>query len=597
MSQIKESIVADSAKNIVEPTPPPPSIVLAKSTSASSVLAASLLLAACGGGGDETAPPIAGPAPGPSPGPNPTPAPPGTTPAPAPNPSPVPPPAAIIPTAKQAARFLQMATLGAAPTDVTALQTKSLDAWFEEQVALPKSQGHWDWLIANGYGLDADKNNRSPIDYSLWRKLISSNDQLRQRMVFALSQIFVIGIDGVGGSWPHFSSAAYLDILEDNAFGNFRVLLEKVTLNIAMGYYLSHRGNRKEDVNSGRLPDENYAREVMQLFTIGLYELNADGSVKVQNGNAVETYDQVDVSGLARVFTGWDFDPALPSTSPDRNRAAMVLKASDHSPLAKVFLTANIPANTNGTESLKLALDTLFSHPNVGPFIGRQLIQRLVTSNPSPAYVQRVASVFDSSNGFRGDLKATLKAVLFDVEAINPPATATGKLNEPVLRFTAWARAFGVTSSTNKWAENTTDPATRLGQSPLRSNSVFNFFRPGYVPPSTTIGSQGLVAPELQITHETSVAGYINYIQSVVSASNTNLTPNYDAWLSKVDTVDALLAELNLLLAADRLSAATIATIKTGVQSIATTTDAGKKNRLYAAITLVMASPEFLSFI
>jgi uncharacterized protein (DUF1800 family) len=208
--------------------------------------------------------------------------------------------------------------------------------------------------------------------------------------------------------------------------------------------------------------------------------------------------------------------------------------------------------------------------------------------------VNRVANAFNNSAGVRGDLLATLRAVLLDEEALVPPAGSSGKLIEPVLRFIQWARAFNVTSSNGNWAGNTSDPATRLGQSPGRSSSVFNFFRPGYVPPSTDFASRGWVAPEFQITHETSVAGYVNYMQSVIPG-NTALTPAYDSWLAKVDTIDVLLADLNLVLAADRLSSATIATIRTAALSIATTTDTGKRNRLYTAILLVMASPDFIS--
>ena len=542
------------------------------------LMAATLALAACGGGGVE----VASPSPIAS---NP--------------PTPPPPTAAMVrPTAKQASRFLQLGTMGATQSEITALQTTTPAAWLDEQVAIPRSTSHWQWLIDNNYGTEADKNNRAAFDYTIWRKLISSPDALRQRMTFALSQILVVGLDGLNNSYSVFSLANYVDILERNAFGNFRTLLEEASLSPAMGIYLSHRGNKKADA-AGRLPDENYAREIMQLFTIGLYELNNDGTQKILANQPIETYDQADVSNLARVFTGWDFAriTGVPTEINDRDRQAlpMVLNAANHSPEAKSFLSANIGANVSGTDSLKIALDTLFNHPNVGPFIGKQLIQRLVTSNPSGTYVNRVANAFNNTGGVRGDLKATLKAVLLDDEALNPPAGNSGKLMEPVLRFTQWARAFGLTSSTNFWAGNTSDPATRLGQSPFRSTSVFNFFRPGYVPPSTTFAARGWVVPELQIIHETSVAGYVNYMQTVVSGGNTNMTPNYDSWLTKVDSIDTLLADLNLVLAANRLGSATLDTIRSAALSIPTTSDAGKKNRLYTAILLMLASPEFIS--
>jgi uncharacterized protein (DUF1800 family) len=506
----------------------------------------------------------------------------------------------VFANAAQASRFLQMASFGPNAAELSSIEGQSANDWFEQQVNLPRSQSNWDWLIQSGYGQEADRNNRTPFDQAMWKKFLTSPDQLRQRMVYALSQILVIGADGITSSWPHFSAAHYFDLLDEECFGNFRSLLEKVSLSVAMGIYLSHRGNRKEDVASGRMPDENYAREIMQLFTIGLYELNNDGSLKLSNGQPIETYDQADVTGLAKVFTGWDFANS-DNTNPVRNQLPMTLTASQHSSSAKSFLSANIPANTTGANSLKIALDTLFMHPNVGPFIGKQLIQRFVSSNPSAAYVSRVADAFNNTQGVRGDLKATLKAVLLDSEALSPPTSSTGKLTEPVLRLTQWARAFAVNSATSVWAGNTSDPATRLGQSPGRSSSVFNFFRPGYLPPSTHLASRGLLAPELQITHETSVAGYVNYMQSIIPGTS-NLTPNYDTWLLPitgtriVDNVDTLLTQLNVLLAAGRLSANAQSTIKTALQTMPITTDAQRKNRLNAAILLTMASPDYIAF-
>ena len=546
--------------------------------------AALLALAGCGGGTD------AGSSPAPVAGPTPAP-----TPAPAPAPAPVPTPIAVLPTAQEAARFLQQTTFGATAQEISAVQTKGYPVWIDDQMAAPKSQSYWDGLVELGFSAATENNSRSAWDFIAWRKPITSTDQLRQRMAFALSQIMVVGVDGVTTSWPQMATAAYADILADNAFGNFRALLEKVSLSIAMGVYLSHRGNLKEDPASGRLPDENYAREVMQLFTIGLYELNNDGSLKLSGAAPIETYDQADVSGLARVFTGWDYD-STDNTTPDRSRRPMTNRASNHSTSPKVFLTANIPANTSATDSLKIALDALFNHPNVGPFIGKQLIQRLVTSNPSAAYIGRVATAFNNSGGVRGDLAATLKAVLLDADARDITRAGTGKLIEPVIRLTQWARTMQATSPNGKWNfGNTSDPATKIGQSPFRSASVFNFFRPGYLPPSTAISAQGYAAPEFQLTNESSVAGYINYMQTVISTGIDDIRGSYDPWLAKIDQPDALLADLNLQFAANRLSSASIDNIKAALLGYATTTDAGKRNRLYAAVLLVMASPEYLS--
>jgi uncharacterized protein (DUF1800 family) len=242
----------------------------------------------------------------------------------------------------------------------------------------------------------------------------------------------------------------------------------------------------------------------------------------------------------------------------------------------------------------------LFAHPNMPPFIAKQLIQRLVTSNPTPAYVGRVAAAFaDNGAGVRGDLKAVLRAILLDGEARdagNSGNGAYGKVREPVARFLNWARAFNATSSGDGWGiGDLSDPATRLGQSPMRSSSVFNFFRPGYVPPNTSISAAALAAPEMQITTESSVAGYVNFMQKAISGSSVGDTrADYSSLIPLATDSAALLAELNLVLAANQVSSGTLATLKTALDSISVTTDTGKLNRVYAAITLVMASPEYI---
>ena len=336
----------------------------------------------------------------------------------------------ISPGAMQASRFLSQAAFGATEADIAQVQSMGYEAWIEEQFDLPTAQSHWDWMIANGYGRLEFKNSQAGVDATLWRKLMSSPDPLRQRVALALSEIFVISMAGLPVQWPGLAVAAYMDMLEAHAFGNVRSLLESVTLSCGMGVYLNMRGNQKEDAATGRQPDENYAREVMQLFTIGLYELNADGTPKIVNGAPVETYDQAAVTGLAKVFTGWDFDTPV-ADQPDHLRRPMAFNSARHSTSAKSFLGVDLPAGgTDGEEELKTALDTLFNHPNGGPFIGRQLIQRLVTSNPSPAYVGRVAAAYaDNGRGVRGDLKAVLKAVLLDDEART--RTACARLREP----------------------------------------------------------------------------------------------------------------------------------------------------------------------
>ncbi len=497
----------------------------------------------------------------------------------------------------QAARFLAQASFAATSAEINSVKAKGYGGWLDEQFALPVSSPHFDWMLAKGFAVDANKSNFSGVDNTLWRKFLSSPDSLRQRVVLALSEIFVVSMNSLPVAWRGFAVAAYVDMLEQRAFGTYRELLEGVTLSCAMGVYLNMRGNTKEDAATGRVPDENYAREVMQLFTIGLYELGINGAPLLDaQGKPRESYTQANITDLARVLTGWEFD-TVNFAEPSFMRKPMQHLASRFSTGAKKVLNVAIPANATGPAALKTVLDTLANHSNVGPFIGRQLIQRLVCSNPSPAYVQRVVTIFNNNGqGLRGDLKAVIKAVLLDDEArLSGSGLATGRLREPVQRFVQWGRTFGAISALDNWTVgNTTDPATRLGQSPLRSPSVFNFFRPGYVPPNSLLGTNNITAPEFQLCNESTVAGYLNYMQTVIASGAGDVKPNYTAELALAADAVALVDRIALLLSANGLSAATSTVIATAVASISAATDAGKLNRVQAAILLVMASPEYL---
>lgn len=508
--------------------------------------------------------------------------------------------AATILTPAEASRFLAQASMGATREHIARVQALGCAGWLDEQMALPVGTRRWDWLIARGYDVADNRNNQVGFDAVAWRHLIGAPDTLRQRVTLALSEILVVGIDGLQTVWRQFAAAQWLDLLEAHAFGSLRALLGAACTNLTMGYYLTYRGNAKANPLTGSMPDENMARELMQLFTIGLHVLDDDGGVRRVDGRPQETYTQDDVIGLARVFTGWDADLAGGNTlAPDFHRRPMVPVAGRYETGAKTFLGLTIPAGTPAPEALRLALDHLFAHPNVGPFWSRQLIQRLVTSNPSPAYVRRVARVFaDDGQGRRGELGAVVRAILLDEEARGADARrapGAGKLREPLLRFTGWARAFGATSPSEAWAiGNTSDPGTRLGQSPLRAPSVFNFFRPGYVPPGSAIARAGLVAPEFQLTHETSVVGYINYMQGTIAAGRGDVRADYRPWLPLADDAVALVDDLAVLLAAGRLSAGTRHTIAEAVDRMAAGSDAARLARIQATVLLVMASPEYL---
>ena len=541
------------------------------------VAAASLLLAACGSSsGSSPAAPVPVPAPAPAPVPGPT------------------------VTGASAGRILAQATMGSSATDIARVQTLGYDAWLTEQFGTARAIGFWDWLVAAGYRDAANMNSTRGFDPAVWKQLISGNDQLRQRVGVALLDFLVVGVDGITSGWNQFSVAAYMDILWDGAFGNFRALLDRISTNGAMGLFLTFLGNKKANAATGSVPDENYARELMQLFTLGLYQLNLDGSQKMSGGRPIETYTQDDVSGLARVCTGFTVDSA-DGSNPDRYRRPMIITAANHESGAKTFLGTTIPAGTDGVTSLRLALDAIFAHPNVAPFVGKQLIQRLVTSNPSPAYIGRVAAVFENNgSGVRGDLRATIRAILLDSEARADAAAAAstsfGKLREPVTRLTGWARAFGATSPSDAWAiGDTSSSSTRLAQSVGRAQSVFNFFRPGYTPPNSGLSAAGLVGPEFQITNEPSVVAYINYMQTLIVSGAGDVKADYTAILTKAADSQALVDQVNLLVAASQVSAVTVAQIKGAVDSISGATAAGLLNRVYTAILLILASPEYLA--
>jgi uncharacterized protein (DUF1800 family) len=513
-------------------------------------------------------------------------------------------------------RFILQAQFAATPADLSSVRSLGFEAWLNRQFNAPASEGGYDWMVSSG--------NTNPFkgeffypqfaDFMIWKQLISSPDQVRMRMALALSEMFVVSTSALDAFWPGSFMGAYWEVLTKNVFGNFRSLLQEVTLNPAMGRYLNMLGSLKEDAATGRLPDENYAREIMQLFTIGLNQLNLDGTPKLDaQGKKLDSYTQSDVSNLARVFTGYDYDYAgvtwtdtpfepYPIPSPQYARSRMLLIEADHSKLSATFLGVTVPANTPGAAALKIALDTLFNHPNVGPFFAKQMIQRLVTSNPSPAYVQRVAAVFNNNGaGVRGDMKAFWKAVLLDPEARTlSSAPSAGKVREPMVRAVQWARTFGGTSVDGKWELYQQDSSDYgLSHSPLRSPSVFNFYRPGYVPPKTAIAAAGLVAPEFQIHNESSTVSYLNYLSDWVGDKfgYGAIVPNYSALLPLAADAVRLVQWMNLHLTANQLSDRTVKQITQSVGSLsvaANSPDNTKLQRIYASVLLVMACPEYI---
>lgn len=523
-------------------------------------------------------------------------------------------------TDEEAARFLLQAQFSSSDAEIATVRDVGFSAWLQQQIDSPISVTGWDWLNIKGYGDVLNPSNfydsSAPADHMAWSQLIAAPDAGRKRMVLALSEFFVVSSNGLSFSWRSHAATAYWDLLNAHAFGNYRDLLEGITLNAAMGYYLNTKGNKKSD-GKGSQPDENYAREVMQLFSLGLVMLNGDGTPRLDKGLKTDTFTASDVKNLAQVFTGYDIDKSqnadtiIPQTGGgNRNvgnfafaRLRMVQSGNNRSTLPATFLGVTVAANASAKEALKTALDALFNHPNTAPFFSKQMIQRLVTSNPSSAYVGRVAAAFNNNGrGIRGDLGAVYKAILLDDEARSPDGLRQaefGKLREPMVRLVQWARTFDVVSLAAAWKiGDLSSASSQLGQSPLRSPSVFNFFRPGYVPPSTAL-SEGAVAPEFQLVNETSVGGYLNYMQGVINngLNSGDIKATYAAELNLVTDASALIKRLNKLLCAGQLSAATQALMVNALNATgvaASSSAAMKRNRVCAAVLMVMASSEYL---
>ena len=407
-------------------------------------------------------------------------------------------------TRAEAVRFLTKATFGADPASIERLLELGYSAWVDEQLRMSPTLNlpfyQQNVIDRTAAGIDVGATQRCSSRMDAWfNGAIRGEDQLQQRMAFALSQIFVVGdfnCDSEAEPYPN-----YYDILLKGATSNYRELLEDVTLNPVMAEWLSLKGSRAlSDTTS---PDENFSREVMQLFSIGVHELNIDGSLKLQNGQPIETYNNEIVHDIARALTGWNWDGGrfyfgvrlLPMTP----WGGLDSRFHDHG--QKTILNGVVIPDTNNIlDDLETVLDTIAAHDNVAPFISKQLIQRFVSSNPSPAYVERVARVFNNNgSGERGDLAAVVKAILLDRESLNSyeNEVSGGKLKEPLIRVTQIWRAFEAQSPTNyiRYLHVERD----FGQRPLSAESVFNFYRPDYAPLGE-ISNQGLVAPEFNLT-------------------------------------------------------------------------------------------------
>lgn len=511
-----------------------------------------------------------------------------------------PPPPTFSITKAEAFQFLNQTTFGALEAEANRLMTMGHEAWIDDQMAKPASL-NLPFLQSLPIEQPMGQMNVDRID--IWfRNALHGDDQLRQRVAFAFSEIFVVSQIGALNNRPY-STTSYYDMLIVNAFGNYRDLIEKVTLHPAMGVYLSMLSNEKPDVENNIRPDENYARELMQLFSIGLVELNQDGSRILDDlGQAIPTYDQSIIEGFAHVYTGWTYANTGRFRDPQRSLRNDVLPMSlwpeFHDTGAKKLLNGvTIPAGRSGEQDLADALDNIFNHPNVGPFIAIRLIQRLVTSNPSPGYVSRVAGLFaDNGAGIRGDLGAVIKAILLDDEA-RPleHMELDGKIKEPLIRLTQLWRSYDATSTSGRYAFRSINVV--LGQGPLQAPHVFNFFSPFYAPPGE-IRDSNLVAPELEIATEyqnTYITNFMFLQMFRLNSTNPDLRDddiyiNFEAEISIAADIDQLIDTVAGKLLGGDIST-TLRNEIAGMLALIPETEAAV--RAAETIYLIVTSPEY----
>jgi uncharacterized protein (DUF1800 family) len=509
-----------------------------------------------------------------------------------------------------AARLLTQGTFGPTLDGIQSTASQTYAQWFSAQASAPPS-----------LTLPLVPQTNSDRLVPWWTLAVNGHDQLRQRVAFALSEILVVSSSAASLVDQSQGVSVYVDLLVQNALGNFRDLLNAVTLSPAMGQYLTYFKSDKPDPATGSHADENYAREIMQLFTIGLVQLNPDGSQKTDgSGNPIPTYGLPEIENLARVFTGWGSNPLPPHTMGDENAwkydvdflHPMTPYEAHHDTGAKTIVGGvNIPAGGTCESDLKIALDTLFQHPNVGPFIGRRLIQRLVTSNPSPAYVGRVAAAFaNDGHGVRGDMLAVIEAILTDPEART--AGTAAKLREPMIRFTELYRAFGATDLAGDGKISEGEVVTlalgTMDQSPYWAPTVFNFFTPDYSRPGPLLAA-GLATPEFAITNENTVVLMSNQIENsayqyidssgaqhagaddYTSATDpTSVMLHTAEWEPFASEPGTLVDNLGLVFMAGQMPAAMRASI---VQYVGLIPASSPAQRVAEAAYLVAMSPQF----
>ncbi|WP_299876343.1 DUF1800 family protein [uncultured Cocleimonas sp.] len=543
---------------------------------------------------------------------------------------------------RDASKFLARSTYGPTKESINQLLAKeTYDAWLNQQF-LTAPTYHFPYVKQLAKQMCADKDDDGKLLVDTWEAVYArhqvwwetatgAEDQLRQRVALALSEILVISDSpGLGLSNFQYAVTSYYDVLVKHAFGNYRNLLTDVTLHPAMGDFLSMSRNQKANTEGTIRPDENYARELLQLFTIGVHELNLDGSEKLDaNGATIPTYDQKTIEEFAKVFTGWNYSNLewYEYLGHGDHTVPLVAVEKYHDISAKTLLNgAQSSANQTARQDLDFALDNIFQHQNIAPFISKQLIKRLVTSNPSPQYVERVAEKFnDNGEGIKGDLKAVVSAILLDDEALatNKP-DSFGKLREPMLRMSHLWRVFDMQTSLKVGHYWESDKrcgegnyrnynfyssldwfAQITGQGPLQARSVFNFYKPSYSP-SGILSENGLSAPEFQIINEnTMVAGSNLYHQIIEEFSDSKpITPELEGYskLNLSDVTDLavdtekLLDYLSLVLLDNNMSSSLrdILTDHLNAPDIYQEGREGQLQKAREAILLIISTPEYL---
>lgn len=527
----------------------------------------------------------------------------------------------------EASRFLSQATLGADLVTIEQVANQGIEAWIDDQMTLPQSQTLdrlnevfaevIEWYLLNGGNPDevATRPYWTIFNYTWWENHMKNDDLLRQKVALALSEIFVISVESSLAD-AGFGLADYYDILLKHSFGNFEDLLKEVSLHPCMGYYLSHLNNPREIPEENIHSDENYAREIMQLFTIGLYELNQDGSRKTDGqGEWIPTYDQADIKELAKVFTGLGVGGVMENEWVDEPYFGLDIYVADmatpmimyeewHQPGTKTLVNGYvIPAGQTGLKDINDAVHQLFLHPNVGPFIGKQLIQRLVTSNPTPGYISRVAAVFaDNGQGERGDMGAVIKAILMDPEARTCSALEEdrfGKLREPFTRYTHFSKAIKMEQYYGRYWNVAYGFYQATNQMPLASRTVFNFFLPDFQPIGP-IADNDLVGPEFQIHNSRTSVEFINrvndwavwgYVMDDWEAENPHVTYNIDELTPLARDPEVLINRLDVLFTHGMLSERTRQIIKDAITPMIS--EDYRRDRTRLAMYLIMISPDY----